>query len=141
MLFRSPWGALNLTSLDLSEQGGLVLRSTFGELPLEADAAIGFSPLEVVSSDVRIGEGKGSFMGRIEQPFDLRGDLSALSLGSLLELLPGSADLRGTGRLDGRFSVKRTVDDLATGTPGCPAARCPAISAKQCHRGGGGQTP
>ena len=111
----SPWGALNLTSLDLSEQGGLVLRSALGELPLEADAAIGFSPLEVVSSDVRIGEGKGSFKGRIEQPFDLCGDLSALSLGSLLELLPGSADLRGTGRLDGRFSVRGTVDDLEAG--------------------------
>ena len=111
----SPWGALNLTSLDLSEQGGLVLRSALGELPLEADAVIGFSPLEVVSSDVRIGEGKGSFKGRIEQPFDLCGDLSALSLGSLLELLPGSADLRGTGRLDGRFSVRGTVDDLEAG--------------------------
>lgn len=111
----SPWGALNLTSLDLSEQGGLVLRLALGELPLEADAAIGFSPLEVVSSDVRIGEGKGSFKGRIEQPFDLCGDLSALSLGSLLEFLPGSADLRGTGRLDGRFSVRGTVDDLEAG--------------------------
>lgn len=111
----SPWGALNRISLDLSEQGGLVLRSALGELPLEADAVIGFSPLEVVSSDVRIGKGKGSFKGRIEQPFDLRGDLSALSLGSLLELLPGSADLRGTGRLDGRFSVRGTVDDLEAG--------------------------
>ena len=111
----SPWGALNLTSLDLSERGELVLRSALGELPLEADAIVGFSPLEVVSSDVRIGEGKGSFKGRLEQPFDLRGDLSALSLGSLLELLPGSADLRGTGRLDGRFSVRGTVDDLEAG--------------------------
>ena len=111
----SPWGALNLTSLDLSEQGGLVLRSALGELPLEADAVIGFSPLEVVSSDVRIGKGKGSFKGRLEQPFDLRGDLSALSLGSLLELLPDGADLRGTGRLDGRFSVRGTVDDLEAG--------------------------
>lgn len=111
----SPWGALNLTSLDLSEQGGLLLRSALGELPLEADAVIGFSPLEVVSSDVRIGKGKGSFKGRIEQPFDLRGDLSALSLGSLLELLPDGADLRGTGRLDGRFSVRGTVDDLEAG--------------------------
>ena len=111
----SPWGALNLTSLDLSEQGGLVLRSALGELPLEADAAIGFSPLEVVSSDVRIGEGKGSFRGRLEQPFDLRGNLSALSLASLLELVPGSADLRGTGRLDGRFSVRGTVDALEAG--------------------------
>ena len=111
----SPWGALSLTSLDLSEQGGLVLRSVLGELPLEADAVIGFSPLEVISSDVRIGEGKGSFKGRFEQPFDLRGDLSALSLGSILELVPGSADLRGTGRLDGRFSVRGTVDDLEAG--------------------------
>ena len=111
----SPWGALSLTSLDLSEQGGLVLRSALGELPLEADAVVGFSPLEVVSSDVRIGEGKGSFKGRLEQPFDLRGDLSALSLGSLLELVPGSADLHGTGRLDGRFSVRGTVDALEAG--------------------------
>lgn len=111
----SPWGALSLTSLDLSEQGGLVLRSALGELPLEADAVVGFSPLEVVSSDVRIGEGKGSFKGRLEQPFDLRGDLSALSLDSLLELVPGSADLHGTGRLDGRFSVRGTVDALEAG--------------------------
>lgn len=111
----SPWGALNLTSLDLSERGELVLRSALGELPLEADAIVGFSPLEVVSSDVRIGEGKGSFKGRLEQPFDLRGNLSALSLASLLELLPDGADLRGTGRLDGRFSVRGTVDDLEAG--------------------------
>lgn len=111
----SPWGALNLTSLDLSERGELVLRSALGELPLEANAVVGFSPLEVVSSDVRIGEGKGSFRGRLEQPFDLRGNLSALSLASLLELVPGSADLRGTGRLDGRFSVRGTVDALEAG--------------------------
>ena len=59
----SPWGALNLTSLDLSEQGELVLRSALGELPLEADAIIGFSPLEVVSSDVRNRGGEGLLQG------------------------------------------------------------------------------
>ncbi len=110
----APRGTLSLASLDLSDRGVLALRSAFAGLPLEADALVGFSPLEVLSSDLRIGEGRGSFKGRLEPPFDLRGDLAALPLGRLLALVP-DVGLHGTGRLDGRFAVRGEADALEAG--------------------------
>ncbi len=100
----SPQGPLHLASLELSEQGHLALRSTLAGLPLDVDALVGFSPLSVFSGDLRLGEGKGSFKGRLAAPFDFRGDLAALPLKSVLPFVPG-APLRGSGRVDGRFTL------------------------------------
>ena len=121
----SPQGTLHLASLDLSKEGVLSLRSTAAGLPLDADALITFSPLQAVSSDLRFGRGRGSVKGRLEPPFNLHGDLTGLSLESLLPLLSNSNSklsdpklsdpgLRGSGRLDARFTVK--------GTPAAPEA-------------------
>ena len=116
----SPQGTLHLASLDLSKEGVLSLRSTAAGLPLDVDALITFSPLQAVSSDLRFGRGRGSVKGRLEPPFDLRGDLIGLSLESLLPLLSDSNSklsdpgLRGSGRIDARFTVK--------GTPAAPEA-------------------
>ena len=111
---RTPRGLLRLASLDLSDAGVLALRASFAGRALDADAQVAFAPLAVLSGDLRFAEGRGSFKGRLEPPFDFRGDLTALSLEPILELFP-DADLRGSGRIDGRFTVSGSADALEAG--------------------------
>ncbi|MBR1672155.1 MAG: hypothetical protein IJ702_04450 [Fretibacterium sp.] len=107
----SPEAELDLASLLLSEDGRLALRAQVrgaqpeAVLPLEADAQLGFEPLELVSSDLRIGKGTGSLRGTLEPPFDFRADLTALPIEMFMAFVPDSP-VQAAGRVDGRVFLK-----------------------------------
>lgn len=108
-----------LDALTLDEDGALSMRAHVGDLPLEADARLIWDPLQIVSSDLRLGQGRGSFKGLLTPPFDLRGDLSALPIETILSFVP-DAPLRADGRLDGRFHLTGDDPMIASGVISVP---------------------
>ena len=107
----APQGVFDLASLLLEKDGRLSLRARVEEarsgavLPIEADAQLGFAPLELVSSDICAGDGRFSLKGRLEPPFDFRGDLTALPIETILAFVPDSP-VKASGRVDGRVSLR-----------------------------------
>ena len=107
----SPQGVFDLNSLLLEKDGRLTLRAGLKEarsgvaLPIEADAQLGFEPLELLSSDIHTGEGRFSLKGRLQPPFDFRGDLTALPIEMIMAFVPDSP-VQASGRVDGRVSLK-----------------------------------
>ena len=107
----SPQAKLALDHLKLTPEGDLSLMAQADDLPLALEGKLNFDPLELLSSDLRLGEGRGSLKGKLLPPFDLCGDLTALPLSTLLAFVPDNT-IRASGRLDGRFQLKGLSDDL-----------------------------
>ncbi|MBQ7593462.1 MAG: hypothetical protein IJU48_03790 [Synergistaceae bacterium] len=104
--FGTPYANISLDKLTLDETGKLILDTKIisrdNILPLKINSLVNFSGLEVVSSDLFIGEkSTGSFSGTLE-PIKARLDLTALSLDELLKFAP-PIGIKASGRLDGRF--------------------------------------
>ncbi|NLL37682.1 MAG: hypothetical protein GX256_09215 [Fretibacterium sp.] len=105
-------GPVVLESAELGPDGAFSLRALGGrqEFPLTMDGTLGFEPLEILSCDLTVGSGKGILKGRLMPPFDLRGALIALRLEEFLAFVPG---VKGNGRLDGRFTLQGTAQNLS----------------------------
>ena len=111
--FGTPYANLELNSLTLNETGKFLFDSKISSgdnvLPFKTNAQINFDPekiVEIVSSDLFIGnKGMGSLSGTLE-PIKARLDLTALSLEELVRLSPVNLDeYKLSGRIDGRFFV------------------------------------
>ncbi|MCR5346227.1 MAG: hypothetical protein K6E38_00445 [Fretibacterium sp.] len=107
----APQGVFDLFSLYLEKDGRLTLRARVEDarsgavLPLDADLQLGFAPLELVSSDLRIGKGQISLSGVLEPPFDFQGNLTAFPIETIMAFVPDSP-VQASGRVDGRVSLK-----------------------------------
>ena len=125
VFFGTPYANLSLDALTFDESGRLLLDAlvTSGEksLPLKADARLNLSPLEVVSSDMKIGtKGTAKLTGTIE-PLNAGLYLTAISLEELMAFAPLSMD--ATGRIDGRiFAADRGGVISAYGVVSMPRA-------------------
>ena len=106
--FATPYAKAALDALTLNPDGKFALnaeiRSRDHTLPLKADARINFEPLEVVSSDLRIGrKGTGKLAARLE-PLKANLFLTALSLEEFMKFAP-DLGVKASGRIDGKFSA------------------------------------
>ena len=125
IFFGTPYADLLLDELSLNEAGRFLLNAEVvsGEnvLPLRTSANVNFSPLEIISSDILIGnKGSGKFSGTFE-PLKLRLDLTALSLEEFMQFSPSSIDV--SGRIDGRiFAESRDGSISASGIISMPRA-------------------
>ena len=108
-------GTLDLSELTLTEEGDLALaarlRSMAEDLPIALKGRLSFQNLEVLSSDLRVGGGRGALQGRILPVLDLRADLSALPLAPLMALAPDGTP-RASGLLHGRLQVRADSGDV-----------------------------
>ena len=106
--FATPYAKAALDALTLNPDGKFALnaeiRSRDHTLPLKADARINFEPLEVVSSDLRIGQkGTGKLVARLD-PLKANLFLTALSLEEFMKFAP-DLGVKASGRIDGKFSA------------------------------------
>lgn len=113
--FGTPYANLSLASLTLDEAGKFLLDAevTSGEnvFPLRADAKLNLSPVEIISSDLSIGnKGTGKLTGTVS-PLNAKLALTALSLEELMKFAPVSLDV--DGRIDGRVSVEDKDGNIA----------------------------
>ncbi|MBQ9565585.1 MAG: hypothetical protein IJU98_08365 [Synergistaceae bacterium] len=115
----SPQANLRLSSLLLDEGGYLSLQARANDVPVEGEARIGFEPLTLISSDMNVGTGHLSMKGSLEPPLDFRADLVALSIETLLALVP-DPPVRAAGRLDGRVLLKSSRSDFSDPLSGLP---------------------
>lgn len=115
-----PQGTLDLSELTLTEEGDLALAALLRpraenpaeDLPVALRGRLSFQPLEVLSSDLRVGGGRGVVRGRVLPDVDLRADLSALPLAPLMALAPDGAP-SASGLLHGRLQVRTASGDVS----------------------------
>ena len=106
LYFGTEYANVSLDALTLHDNGNLYLNTKIlshdNILPLKINARANFEPIEIISSDLYVGQkGTGRFTG-IFDPIKARLDLTALSLDELLKFAP-PMDIKASGRLDGRI--------------------------------------
>ena len=124
--FSTPYSNLELKELTLNENGNLFLDTKIisGEniFPLKTNALVNINALEIISSDLSIGNnGKGSLSATIEP---LKADLnfSKISLDELLKFAP-PLDIKASGIIDGEISAEADGDFIkAAGVVSMPKA-------------------
>ena len=124
--FATPYANLKLNALTLDEAGKFFLDSKIvsGEniFPLKADALINLNPIEIISSDMSLGnDGRASLSATLE-PLKANLNFAALSLDELLKFAP-PMDIKASGRLDGKISAQADGDYIkASGVVSMPRA-------------------
>lgn len=106
--FSTPYAALSLDAITINPDGAFALNSKLisrdETLPLNARARVNFAPMEIISSDLSIGQkGKGKFSGVI-QPLKANLSLTALSLEELMKFAP-DLGVKASGRVDARVAA------------------------------------
>ena len=106
--FGTPYADLSLDAMTLSTDGNFVLNAEIlsrdNTLPLKANARINFEPIEIISSDLFIGQkGTGKFTGTLE-PLKAYISLTALSLDEFMKFAP-DLGVKASGRIDARVSA------------------------------------
>lgn len=115
--FGTEYANLSLDALTLDEAGNLLLNTKIisrdNVLPFKANARMNFDPIEIISSDIFIGQkSTGSFKGTFA-PVKARLDLTALSLDELLKFAP-PMDIKASGRIDGRVFLDTDSNNIMT---------------------------
>ncbi|MBR0035795.1 MAG: hypothetical protein IJP54_08980, partial [Synergistaceae bacterium] len=92
-------------------------------LPLKADARLNFEPLEILSSDLRIGKkGTGKLVGTLS-PVKANLFLTALSLEDFMQFAPDMGGVKASGRIDAKLSALTEGENLtASGVVSMPRA-------------------
>lgn len=124
VILTTPYANVSLYKLTLDEAGKLLMYTKIisrdNVLPIRTEAKVNFSPLEIVSSDLSIGKGRGNLSARIE-PLRARLDFTALSLEELVKFSPER--IKASGRIDSRIFID-TQDEImnASGILSMPRA-------------------
>ncbi|MBQ7154782.1 MAG: hypothetical protein IJR85_04435 [Synergistaceae bacterium] len=124
--FGTPYANLSLDAITLNPNGNFALAANItsrdNTLPLKTNALLNFDPLEVISSDLFIGQkGTGKFSGGLDP---LKGyiSLTALSLEEFMKFAPDFG-IKASGRIDGRVSAVSEDGTLkASGVVSMPRA-------------------
>ena len=125
--FATPYANLALDAITLNPSGNFALNATLTSrdktLPLKADARLNFEPLEILSSDLRIGrKGTGKFVGSL---FPVKANLflTALSLEDFMQFAPDMGGVKASGRIDAKLSALTEGENLtASGVVSMPRA-------------------
>lgn len=125
--FGTDYANLSLDSMILNDDGRFMLNTKIisrdNILPLRTNARINFDPIEIISSDIFIGQkSTGSFSGKFS-PIKARLDLTALSLDEFLKFAP-PMDIKASGRIDGRIFLDTDNNNIinASGVVSMPRA-------------------
>ena len=125
--FGTPYANLALGAITLNPSGNFALNAEITSrdktLPLKADARLNFEPLEILSSDLRIGrKGTGKFVGSL---FPVKANLflTALSLEDFMQFAPDMGGVKASGRIDAKLSALTEGENLtASGVVSMPRA-------------------
>ena len=124
--FATPYANLSLDAITLNPAGKFALNaeitSSDKTLPIKADARLNFEPLEILSSDLRIGrKGTGKLVGTLS-PVKASLFLTALSLEEFTQFAPDTG-VKASGRLDAKLSALTEGQNLtASGVVSMPRA-------------------
>ncbi|MBQ9420008.1 MAG: hypothetical protein IJU31_06515 [Synergistaceae bacterium] len=124
--FATPYSNLALKALTLDKAGNLSLASTITSrdnvFPFKTNALISLNPIEIISSDLVIGNsGKGNLNAALE-PLKADFHFANLSLDEILKFAP-PMDIKASGRLDGKVSAEADGDNIkASGVVSMPRA-------------------
>lgn len=124
--FGTPYANLSLDGITLNPSGFFALNAEIfsrdKNLPLKADARLNFEPLEILSSDLRIGKkGTGKLVGTLI-PVKANLFLTALSLEEFMQFAPDMG-IKASGRIDAKLSALTEGEYLtASGVVSMPRA-------------------
>ncbi|MDR1732367.1 MAG: hypothetical protein LBR61_09790 [Synergistaceae bacterium] len=106
----------------LTPEGRLTLSADAAGLPLRGEGSLVFSPLEARSFTLSAGTGQASLEGRLQPPFDLRGEFRSLKLEEFLSAFLRNEEgkeegkteekIKGKGNFDGNFSLQGEGESL-----------------------------
>ena len=118
VIFDSEYADLALQELSLNESGKIFLNTDIISnekiLPVKINASMNFEPLEISSSDLRIGEKiSAKFQGNLIPPFDMKTEFAVLNLDDIIKFLPEKPAIDFSGKIYGRVFLK-TINDLLT---------------------------
>ena len=108
IFFGTPYINLSLDKLLLDNNGKFTLNANLlsqdNSLPIKTNARINFEPIEIISSDLFIGQkGTGKLTAKLE-PLKANLYLTALSLDEFMKLAP-DLGIKVSGRIDSRVSA------------------------------------
>ncbi|MBR2208180.1 MAG: hypothetical protein IJ859_05150 [Synergistaceae bacterium] len=113
--FGTPYSNLELDALTLNEAGNLLLDSKIisGEniFPVKTNAVLNFNPIEIISSDLFLGQATGNLAANIE-PLKANLKLKSLSLDELLKFVPKElqGDIKVSGLIDADVKAEQNGD-------------------------------
>ena len=126
--FGTPYANLELDALTLNEVGNLFLDSKIisGEniFPVKTNAVFNFNPIEIISSDLFLGQATGNLAAALE-PLKANLSLKSLSLDELLKFVPQDlqGDIKVSGLIDADVKAEQNGDFIkASGFLAMPQA-------------------
>ncbi|GHV44053.1 hypothetical protein FACS1894204_00460 [Synergistales bacterium] len=104
---KTPLFSVSVAEGLLDKSGAVHLTADLDDLPIRLDGTVSFSPLAILSSDIKIGAGTATLSGRLAPPFDINGSLNSIKPAEILSLLPAFSESKDPQILAVLSSLKK----------------------------------